>query len=86
MPGVLTAVDRHLVYVMFLRGCSPGYLRFKGRAAGRVYVGGTVKWERRIGQSESSPVVHKGYVYVGDWAGRVYACREAARAVSVTDG
>ena len=68
------AVDRHLVYVTFLRGCSKGHRRFKdGRLVAYTSAWGTVKWERRIGQSESSPVVHKGYVYVGDWTGRVYA-------------
>jgi outer membrane protein assembly factor BamB len=68
------AVDRHLVYVTYLRGCAKGYRRFKdGRLIAYASSSGRVKWERRIGQSESSPVVHKGYVYVGDWTGHVYA-------------
>jgi len=68
------AVDGHLVYVTYLRGCAKGHLRFKdGRLVAYWSSTGKVKWERRIGQSESSPVVHKGYVYVGDWTGHVYA-------------
>lgn len=34
---------------------------------------GRVLWERRIGPSESSPLVANGLVYVGDWNGDVYA-------------
>jgi outer membrane protein assembly factor BamB len=36
---------------------------------------GRVRWRRRIGPSESSPVVVNGLVYVGDWNGNVYAFR-----------
>jgi outer membrane protein assembly factor BamB len=68
------AVERHLVYVTYLRGCSPGHRRFKdGRLVAYDAGGGKVRWERKIGQSESSPVLHRGFVYVGDWTGRVYA-------------
>ncbi len=68
------AVDRHLVYVTFLRGCTKGR---RGLTDGLLVAyesgGGAIRWQRRIGQSESSPLVHKGYVYVGDWTGRIYA-------------
>ncbi len=68
------AVDRHLVYVTFLRGCAKGR---RGLTDGLLVAydsrRGGVRWQRRIGQSESSPLVHKGYVYVGDWTGRISA-------------
>jgi outer membrane protein assembly factor BamB len=34
---------------------------------------GKVRWRKRIGPSETSPLVHRGLVFVGDWSGRVYA-------------
>lgn len=34
---------------------------------------GRIKWRKRIGASESSPVVVNGTLFVGDWTGRVYA-------------
>ena len=34
---------------------------------------GKLLWRRRIGPSESSPLVDNGTVYVGDWRGKVYA-------------
>lgn len=34
---------------------------------------GQVRWRKRIGPSESSPLVVGGLVYVGDWRGYVYA-------------
>ena len=38
------------------------------------YVGsGDVRWRRRIGPTESSPLVAEGKVFVGDWRGKVYA-------------
>jgi outer membrane protein assembly factor BamB len=36
---------------------------------------GKVRWRRRIGPSESSPVVANGLVYLGDLRGNVYALR-----------
>src|SRR5207248_6445732 len=34
---------------------------------------GKVRWRKRIGPSESSPLVDHGTVYVGDWNGNVSA-------------
>jgi outer membrane protein assembly factor BamB len=34
---------------------------------------GRVRWRRRIGASETSPLLSGGRVYVGDWLGKVYA-------------
>lgn len=38
---------------------------------------GKVRWRRALAPSESSPLVHIGRVYVGDWSGKVY-CFAAA--------
>ena len=34
---------------------------------------GKVRWRAAVGPTESSPLVHQGRVYVGDWRGRVIA-------------
>lgn len=34
---------------------------------------GKVLWRTEIGPTESSPLVHQGRVYVGDWRGKIYA-------------
>jgi len=34
---------------------------------------GELRWRRRLGPSESSPLLANGRVYVGDWLGNVYA-------------
>jgi len=34
---------------------------------------GKIRWRKRLAPSESSPLVHRGRVYVGDWSGKVYA-------------
>jgi outer membrane protein assembly factor BamB len=38
---------------------------------------GKVRWTKRIGPTESSPLVADGRVYVGDWRGKVYALDES---------
>ena len=67
------AVDGQLVFVTFLRTCNGGPQRDDGLLVAYSAATGEVKWQRRIGQSESSPIVYRGYVYVGDWSGRVYS-------------
>jgi outer membrane protein assembly factor BamB len=68
------ALDRHLAYVTFLRRCNGKAKpkRLDGLLAAYSVGNGKVRWWRTIGQSESSPVVYRGFVYVGDWSGRVY--------------
>ena len=66
------ALDRHLVYVTFLRRCGGKSKRTDGLLVAYSVGTGKVKWYRTIGQSESSPVVVGGHVFVGDWSGRVY--------------
>jgi outer membrane protein assembly factor BamB len=68
------AVDEHRVYVTFLRSCAR-HRRAQKNGLLVVYDArnGKLVWQRRIGQSESSPLVLDGRVYVGDWNGFVYA-------------
>ncbi|MSO96442.1 MAG: hypothetical protein EXQ81_11750 [Thermoleophilia bacterium] len=69
------AVDGELVYQAFLNRppCNSG--RSPGVLTGEVVVfdvnGGKVRWRTTIGPTESSPLVHQGRIYVGDWRGRV---------------
>jgi len=66
------AVDDHIVYVTFLRRCA-GQRSLDGLVVAYNAGTGRVLWQKRIGQSESSPIVYKGRLYLGDWSGRVYA-------------
>jgi len=69
------AVSGHLVIQVFLarRPCNRGGSNLDGLVVG-FYVGsGKVRWKRRIGPSETSPLVAKGRVFVGDWDGNVWA-------------
>jgi outer membrane protein assembly factor BamB len=68
------AVDEHRVYVTFLRTCTRRRPAQKnGLLVAYDARTGKLVWQRRIGQSESSPLVLDGRVYVGDWNGFVYA-------------
>lgn len=68
------AVDRHLVYVTLLNRPPCNAKKVGGGELLAIHAGsGRVKWRKQIGASESSPVVWRGYVYVGDWTGRVSA-------------
>lgn len=67
------AVADHLVYETFI-----GNAECKSRARDGVIAAfdartGRVRWLRHIGPTESSPLVARGLVYVGDWDGRVWA-------------
>lgn len=72
------AVDRHVVYEAFLNGppCNrrPGP-SLSGEVVAFAVGTGRVIWRRRIGPTESSPVVVGATVFVGDWNGRVWALR-----------
>lgn len=65
------AVDGHTIYATFLNkppcNSSGGDGEIVALSAGV----GKVRWRHTIGPSESSPLVHGGAVYVGDWNGRV---------------
>jgi outer membrane protein assembly factor BamB len=71
------AVGPRLVYVSFLNK-PPCNRRSPGGDGELVayYAGsGDVRWRRKIGPSESSPLVIDGAVYVADWTGRVWSFR-----------
>jgi outer membrane protein assembly factor BamB len=65
------AVDSHVVYFTFLRTCGGKTSSNDGLLIAYAVGTGKIRWQRRIGQSESSPIVYKGHIYVGDWNGAV---------------
>jgi len=69
------AVWEHTLYVTFLNHppCNATGGKLDGEVVALAVGNGKVRWERRIGPSESSPLVAGGSVYVGDWNGRVYS-------------
>jgi outer membrane protein assembly factor BamB len=72
------ALDRHVVYQAYLnappcnRKPSPS---LTGEVVAYAVGTGHVLWRRRIAPSETSPVVSRASVFVGDWSGRVWALR-----------
>jgi len=72
------ALDRHVVYQAYLNG-PPCNRKPSPSLTGEVvaYAVGTgrVLWRRSIGPTETSPVVSRASVFVGDWDGRVWALR-----------
>ncbi len=78
------AVDRHVVYETFLNA-PPCNRKPSASLSGEVIafaVGdGHVRWRKKIGPSESSPLVVGASVFVGDWSGRVWALRRRTGAV-----
>ena len=68
------AVDDHVVYATFLNRppCNATGSALDGEVAAFTAGSGRVVWRKTIGPSESSPLVERGSVYVGDWNGRVY--------------
>jgi outer membrane protein assembly factor BamB len=70
------SVDRHIVYMTFLNKLPCNTKKKKGIEGELIAFRsnwGRIVWRRTIGPTESSPLVSRGYVYVGDWTGRVYA-------------
>jgi outer membrane protein assembly factor BamB len=45
---------------------------------------GKLRWQRRIGASETSPLLRGNHLYVGDWTGRVYSLDARTGAVEWT--
>jgi outer membrane protein assembly factor BamB len=72
------ALDRHVVYQAYLnappcnRKPSPP---LTGEVVAYTVGTGRVLWRRAIGPSETSPVVSRASIFVGDWNGRVWALR-----------
>src|SRR5439155_6068402 len=69
------AVAGRLVYLAFLNRppCNTPRPGLDGALVALDAKTGHVRWRRRIGPSETSPLVAAGRVYVGDWNGRVSA-------------
>src|SRR5262245_26103271 len=66
--------QRGTIYETFLnRGRCPSKRPGDGLVLALAVGNGEVRWSRRIGASETSPVVAGHRVYVGDWLGKVYA-------------
>lgn len=74
------AVVRHRVFQAFLnappcnRDTPPG--RLEGEVIAFASGFGRIEWRRKLGPTESSPLLAHRRVYVGDWRGRVYSLRE----------
>jgi outer membrane protein assembly factor BamB len=73
------ALDRGTVFASFMnRGeCNQTKPGLDGLVAALSVGLGKVRWTKRIGPTESSPLVADGRVYVGDWRGKVYALDES---------
>jgi outer membrane protein assembly factor BamB len=67
------ALANHLVYETFIGNHECHSNKRDGEIVAFNARTGNVSWLRRIGPSESSPLVAHGTVYVGDWNGRVWA-------------
>src|SRR4029077_13550060 len=82
------ALDGHVVFQTFMnrppcnRTPSPS---LTGEVIAFTVGSGRVIWKRTIGPSESSPLVVRSSVFVGDWDGRVWALnRETGKTQWVT--
>jgi outer membrane protein assembly factor BamB len=63
------------VYAVFLNQppCNSPHTKGSGRLIAFAAGFGKIRWSRKIGPSESSPLLVGNRVYVGDWDGRVWA-------------
>jgi outer membrane protein assembly factor BamB len=67
------ALADHLVYEAFIGSGECGSRARDGEVAAFDARTGKTRWLRRLGPTESSPLVARGVVYAGDWDGRVWA-------------
>jgi outer membrane protein assembly factor BamB len=67
------ALSNHLVYETFIGNGECHSEKRDGQIAAFDADSGRLRWLRRIGPTESSPLVAHQTVYVGDWTGRVWA-------------
>jgi outer membrane protein assembly factor BamB len=69
------AVDHRTVYATFLNKppCNATGRNLDGELVALWAGSGKVRWRKKIGPSESSPLVRDGNVYVGDWNGGVHS-------------
>jgi outer membrane protein assembly factor BamB len=67
------ALSDHLVYATFIGNSECRSAERDGVVAAFIADNGHSRWLRHIGPTESSPLVTRKTVYVGDWNGRVWA-------------
>ena len=67
------AIAASLVYIAFIGNYECRSAARDGELVAFDARSGRVRWLRRVGPTESSPLVFGGRVYIGDWSGRVYA-------------
>ncbi|HYX88418.1 MAG TPA: PQQ-binding-like beta-propeller repeat protein [Gaiellaceae bacterium] len=69
------ALDDRTVYMSFMNRppCNATRSGIDGEVVALNADTGRVRWRKRMGPTESSPLVVNGTVYVGDWNGKVYA-------------
>jgi outer membrane protein assembly factor BamB len=70
------AVSGRLVFIPFMnvKPCNRQSTAGLDGQLTAYYAGsGDVRWTKKIGPSESSPLVDRGYVYTADWNGRVWS-------------
>ncbi len=67
------AVAAHVVYETFIGNAECGSSARGGEVAAFDARSGRLRWLRHIGPTESSPLVARRLVIVGDWSGRVWA-------------
>jgi outer membrane protein assembly factor BamB len=69
------AVADHIVYMTFLNKppCNATRSGLDGEVVAVDAETGKLRWRVTMGPTESSPLVVGGFVYVGDWSGKVYA-------------
>ena len=79
------AVDRHLVFEAYIgHACDAADPGSDGAVIAFDAKTGRIRWQRTIGPTESSPLVARGLVFVGDWRGTIYALAESTGKVRWT--
>jgi len=72
------ALASHLVFETFIGNPECGSRVRDGQVLAFDALTGHVRWHRRVGPTESSPLVAHGAVYIGDWNGRVWSLDAAS--------
>lgn len=78
------ALANHLVFETFIGNSECHSNARDGEVAAFDARSGRPRWIRRVGPTESSPLVAHGVVYAGDWNGRVWALDAATGQVRWT--